>query len=407
MTDAEIHRRLRILGISAPCDADVVRRARRTKSKQLHPDMAGIGHADASLEEMKRVNSAADDLLEICARQGKVRLAGERERVTHRPRSRDQQYGFYRAEWQREAEERQRRRANAHEREERRRDAENERRRREYEAYRARRRRAASSDESRQREHERAQAAHRRAQLRLETLRGALREKGLIWEESRSRLDAAARAFVAEPASDSALWRLYGALMVCFSVGGDYREALAGLNAAWSRNGNALAAAGLVDSEAWQSHLDQARKNALATRRVRPTVAVEISDSLVAALAAADHRMVEETSPASRRVLGAVLEIRRVLGRDDERDRSIADYWTADDDALLNLKMGRIKLVTDKGYAFIEPYGDDKDVFLHASALEPGGFNTLTAGTVLTFRVARDAKGERATDVEVVASGGA
>ena len=41
-----------------------------------------------------------------------------------------------------------------------------------------------------------------------------------------------------------------------------------------------------------------------------------------------------------------------------------------------------------KGYGFITPAGDEKDVFVHKTSLEKNGIRTLTEGQKVTFEVA-------------------
>ena len=48
---------------------------------------------------------------------------------------------------------------------------------------------------------------------------------------------------------------------------------------------------------------------------------------------------------------------------------------------------------TAKGFGFIEPEGGDKDVFVHATALEAAGIHALNEGDKVTFVVEDDRKG--------------
>ena len=41
-----------------------------------------------------------------------------------------------------------------------------------------------------------------------------------------------------------------------------------------------------------------------------------------------------------------------------------------------------------KGYGFITPKGDEKDVFVHKTSLEKNGIRTLAEGQKVTFEVA-------------------
>ena len=60
---------------------------------------------------------------------------------------------------------------------------------------------------------------------------------------------------------------------------------------------------------------------------------------------------------------------------------------------------GTVKWFNDaKGYGFIErPDGDD--VFVHYSAIEGGGFKTLSEGDSLEFDVVEGPKGKQAANV--------
>ena len=51
-----------------------------------------------------------------------------------------------------------------------------------------------------------------------------------------------------------------------------------------------------------------------------------------------------------------------------------------------------------KGYGFIE-VEDDKDVFVHHSAIDGAGFKTLAEGDQVSFDVEEDAKGPSAKNV--------
>jgi len=43
-----------------------------------------------------------------------------------------------------------------------------------------------------------------------------------------------------------------------------------------------------------------------------------------------------------------------------------------------------------KGYGFIQPDGDDKDVFVHISAVERAGLRDLREGQKVSYEVAQD-----------------
>jgi cold shock protein len=45
---------------------------------------------------------------------------------------------------------------------------------------------------------------------------------------------------------------------------------------------------------------------------------------------------------------------------------------------------------TTKGFGFIQPDGNGKDVFVHISAVEKSGFNTLSEGQKISFDIVHD-----------------
>lgn len=60
---------------------------------------------------------------------------------------------------------------------------------------------------------------------------------------------------------------------------------------------------------------------------------------------------------------------------------------------------GTIKKLTDRGYGFIAPEGEDRDIFFHANALEGVEFNDLREGDAVTFEVEDGPKGPSAVNV--------
>jgi len=60
---------------------------------------------------------------------------------------------------------------------------------------------------------------------------------------------------------------------------------------------------------------------------------------------------------------------------------------------------GQIKRLTDKGFGFIAPEGQDKDVFFHSSALIDCTYADLKVDDMVTFEVEDSEKGPRAKDV--------
>lgn len=56
-----------------------------------------------------------------------------------------------------------------------------------------------------------------------------------------------------------------------------------------------------------------------------------------------------------------------------------------------------------RGFGFIAPEGGDKDVFVHASALEQSGISSLNEGDKVSFEIEDDTRGrgKQAAKVEL------
>lgn len=58
------------------------------------------------------------------------------------------------------------------------------------------------------------------------------------------------------------------------------------------------------------------------------------------------------------------------------------------------------KIVSDKGYGFIEREGEEKDLFFHSNSLIGLGFDDLREGDKVKFEVEESQKGPNAVSVE-------
>lgn len=66
-------------------------------------------------------------------------------------------------------------------------------------------------------------------------------------------------------------------------------------------------------------------------------------------------------------------------------------------------KTGTVKWFnSEKGFGFIAPSDGDKDVFVHYSALEGGGYRDLNEGDRVEFEIEQSPKGPRAANVKRV-----
>lgn len=64
---------------------------------------------------------------------------------------------------------------------------------------------------------------------------------------------------------------------------------------------------------------------------------------------------------------------------------------------------GKIKkVISGKGFGFIENEGSDKDIFFHKSNLKGIDFDELTEGTMVEFELQEGQKGQEAVNISVV-----
>jgi CspA family cold shock protein len=65
------------------------------------------------------------------------------------------------------------------------------------------------------------------------------------------------------------------------------------------------------------------------------------------------------------------------------------------------MALGTVKFFNaTKGFGFIAPDGGNKDVFVHASALEAAGMRSLNEGDRVSFDVQPDARGSKAVNLQ-------
>ena len=64
---------------------------------------------------------------------------------------------------------------------------------------------------------------------------------------------------------------------------------------------------------------------------------------------------------------------------------------------------GTVKWFSDeKGFGFITPDDQSKDLFVHHSAIVSGGYRSLAEGAKVSYDVEAGEKGPRATNVQLV-----
>ena len=64
------------------------------------------------------------------------------------------------------------------------------------------------------------------------------------------------------------------------------------------------------------------------------------------------------------------------------------------------MNIGTVKWFNDaKGFGFITPESGEKDVFVHFSSIQAGGFKSLVEGQRVSFDISEGDKGPQATNV--------
>ena len=67
------------------------------------------------------------------------------------------------------------------------------------------------------------------------------------------------------------------------------------------------------------------------------------------------------------------------------------------------MTQGKIKWFdSKKGYGFITPDDGSRDAFLHVSALEKAGIDSLEEGEVVTYNLAEERGKQSATDIQKI-----
>jgi CspA family cold shock protein len=88
----------------------------------------------------------------------------------------------------------------------------------------------------------------------------------------------------------------------------------------------------------------------------------------------------------------------QALTSDTRNNVAFRPEWKREPDHLRGTELmptGRVKFFNpDRGYGFITPDGGESDVFVHISAVEAAGMDTLVAGQLLAYDIgtARDGR---------------
>ncbi len=79
--------------------------------------------------------------------------------------------------------------------------------------------------------------------------------------------------------------------------------------------------------------------------------------------------------------------------------RAVQGAWI--ETRVFGMAIGTVKWFDNsKGFGFIEPKDGGEDIFVHHSAIEGGGFKTLTEGQQVTYDAERGPKGLAAVKVQ-------
>jgi len=71
----------------------------------------------------------------------------------------------------------------------------------------------------------------------------------------------------------------------------------------------------------------------------------------------------------------------------------------------MTLENGKVRWFNNKkGYGFIQKDSDDKDIFVHFSAITMDGYKTLKTNDAVRFEVVSGEKGPQAANVTMVAA---
>jgi cold shock protein len=89
----------------------------------------------------------------------------------------------------------------------------------------------------------------------------------------------------------------------------------------------------------------------------------------------------------------------RGLQRGDSDDASRVEIQMFDETGRPTMQKGTVKWFNPtKGYGFIKPAGNDKDVFVHISAVERAGLSTLNEGQTVEYELVTGRNGKTSAE---------